>query len=113
MTVQKQIPDLGGLLDETSQALVRLDVGRLEEIALSCEDLMRDWRSESPNVLSAPSIDRGNAGRGMGAFKRLLELTNANRTFMRGLVSMRGKRLEYGRIAVNTNPRAEVEYGND
>jgi hypothetical protein len=103
MTTQEQITDLGGVFDATSLALARLDAGRLEGIALSCEDLAHDCTVRT---------DPRRAERLMGEFKRLLELTNANLAFMDGLRSMRSRRLEYGRVPVKVCITVEVGHGN-
>jgi hypothetical protein len=100
------------ILQEATEPLVRLDADRLEEIALGCEELLAECNTGNRTRRYQINFDSRRVERDIGLFKRLLELTNANLTFLRGLSVMRGARLEYGRVPVNICPTAEVEYGN-
>jgi hypothetical protein len=113
MIVEKQTSDLTGILAETLRALARLDVESLEGIALRAEDLVRESRFGNLKLQIRISMERGTVEGEMGVLRRTLQVTSANLTFMRGLSSMPGNRLEYGRALANTSPTAEVEYGND
>jgi hypothetical protein len=112
MTERIQNPDLRGILNETFQALERFEADRLQEIALTCEELMGERRSHNRTRRNQISIDDRRGGHEMGLFKRLLEQTHANLTFLYGLSTMRGARLEYGRVPAKMCSTAEAEYGN-
>lgn len=89
-------PELKQLVLEASLALARLDAGRLEELALSCQALNRD-------IGTAGKEDRGRlAGQAreadgdMAVFARVLEVTRGNLKVLNRLREMRAGRLEYG-----------------
>jgi hypothetical protein len=94
-------PKLKDLVVEASRALARLDTGRLEELALSCQALNRDLvlgdlgetNRETRAVLGAESKEAVGE---MAVFARVLEATRANLHVMNRLRELREGRLEYG-----------------
>ena len=77
---------------EASRALARLDAGRLEELALSCQALNRDL-AEADNKRLA--VEFRDAASEMAVFARVLEATRANLQVMNRLRELREGRLEY------------------
>jgi hypothetical protein len=77
---------------EASRALARLDAGRLEELALSCQALNRDL-AEADNKRLA--VEFREAASEMAVFARVLEATRANLQVMNRLRELREGRLEY------------------
>ena len=77
---------------EASRALARLDAGRLEELALSCQALNRDL-AEADNKRLA--VEFREAESEMAVFARVLEATRANLQVMNRLRELREGRLEY------------------
>lgn len=80
---------------EASAALARLDATRLEELALSCQALNREF----PSFSRGEQVDLARQSRASAAqmvvFKRILEATRANLDVMSRLRDMREGRLEY------------------
>jgi hypothetical protein len=90
---RRRHPELKALVEEASQALARLDAGRLEELALSCQALNRDLAPANREALACQA--REAAGE-MATFARVLEATRANLNVMNRLRELRAVRLEYG-----------------
>jgi aminopeptidase N len=103
-------PELKQLVAEASQALARLDAGRLEELALSCQALNRGLDTEDRAVLAQES--REAAGE-MAVFARVLEATRANLNVMNRLRELRAGRLEYGESQVQGWARTEGGNGDN
>jgi hypothetical protein len=105
-------PALRELVAEASRALARLDAGRLEELALSCQALNREWSRELASGGLHGSADAGSdasqvrrtivlqareAERDLAVFGRVLEATRANIAVMRRIRALRaGSQLDYG-----------------
>ena len=88
-------PELRKLVAEATRALARLDVARLEELALSCKALTRN-----PPPLTAEEREefgrQARAARGeMAVFARVLEATRANLKVMERLRELRVGKAEY------------------
>ena len=83
-------PELKELVKEASRALACLDVGRLEELALSCQALNRELTPSS-----ALNRESREAARDLAVFGRVLEATRANLQVMNRLRELRACRLEY------------------
>ena len=90
-------PELKALVTEALRALAALDAARLEELAATCEALIRklgpeyverDWRRELARQAQ-------EAESGMAVFARVLEATRANLNVMKRLKEMRRGELEY------------------
>ncbi|MGB6724930.1 MAG: hypothetical protein WBE74_03435 [Terracidiphilus sp.] len=88
-------PELKELVTEATRALARLDVARLEELALSCQALTRipvPTTKEERGVF----VDKARAARGeMAVFARVLEATRANLKVMERLREIRAGKAEY------------------
>ncbi len=110
-------PELKELVTEATRALARLDVARLEELALSCQALTR-MPSPKTEEEREEFAQRARAARGeMAIFARVLEATRANLKVMDRLRELRmgsskyGERRESGCNLCLKEP--EGEYGND
>ncbi len=88
-------PELKGLVAEASAALARLDAGRLEELAVSCQALNREWAAA--RLRDRERMEReARAARGeMAILARVLEATRSNLKVMRRLQEIREGRIEY------------------
>ena len=88
-------PELKALVTEASLALARLDAGRLEELALSCQALNRDLCAGSrPERAEMAQAARESAGE-MAVFERVLEATRANLDVMSRLRQLHEGQREY------------------
>jgi hypothetical protein len=118
---RRKHPKLKEVVVEASRALARLDVDRLEELALSCQALNRDLveRDLADKELAeikpsertptqrdrihmirharAALVDQAREATGeMATFARVLEATRSNLHVMNRLRELREGRLEYG-----------------
>ncbi len=88
-------PELKELVTEATRALARLDIARLEELALSCQALTRmpppKTKKEQEVFASQARAARGE----MAVFARVLEATRANAKVMERLRELRAGRAEY------------------
>lgn len=115
--VNASTPELRDLVTEATRALARLDVARLEELALSCQALTRmpipktkDEREEFGR--------QARAARGeMAVFARVLEATRANLKVMVRLRELRSGKAGYSELSENgpgfSPGDAEGGHGND
>lgn len=87
--------ELKELVVEASQSLARLDADRLEELALSCQALIRDLPPASVRERAALASQAREAAGEMAVFARVLEATRANLNVMNRLRELRAGRLEY------------------
>ncbi len=107
-------PELKELVVEASRALALLDAPRLEELAVSCEELNRNLDSMGAEEKRELARQAREAQADMSVLKRVLEATRANRNVMRRLREMRERRLEYserlirGSASIATNVAADV-----
>jgi hypothetical protein len=112
-------PELREIVIEASLALARLDAGRLEEMAVSCQALNRDLAPLSEEMRAELVRQAHDAAGEIRVFGRILEATRANLNVMRRLRELRDGRLEYGgRIASRLTDRgqwalSEDRHGND
>jgi hypothetical protein len=88
--------ELKELVAEASRALARLDADRLEELALSCQALNRDFAPVSAQSRTDLVRQACEADGEMAVFARVLEATRANLNVMNRLRELRAGRLEYG-----------------
>ncbi|MGB8259935.1 MAG: hypothetical protein WCE75_06275 [Terracidiphilus sp.] len=93
-------PRLKKLVGEASEALARLDAGRLEELALCCQALNRDLAPGDEATRRRLAGEAHEALDAMEVFARVLEATRANLRVMERLRELRQGSLEY------TEPRA-------
>ncbi len=92
----RERPELKKLVVEASRALARLDVHRLEELALSCQMLNRALVSSNAAVSAALAGQAREAVGEMAVFAGVLEATRSNLNVMNRLRELRAGRLEYG-----------------
>lgn len=85
-------PELKALVAEAARSLARLDAGRLEELALSCQALNRDLTPAKRKALAGEAHE---ARMDMAALARVLEATGANLAVMNRLRELHTGRLEY------------------
>ena len=102
------------LVVEASLALARLDAGRLEELALSCQALNRDLTPASEREQVERVRQAQEAQRELAVFGRVLEATRANLEVMHRLRDRGG--LEYAgfpaQISAGPAPWALAETGH-
>jgi hypothetical protein len=106
-------PRLRDLVVEASRSLARLDAGRLEELALSCQALNRDLAAASHDTRAALAAESKEAEGDMAVFARVLEATRANLHVMSRLRELREGRLEYGRSPAQPWQPSGSGHGND
>ncbi len=110
-------PELKELVTEATRALARLDVARLEELALSCQTLTRNPPPQT--VEEREEFGRqARAARGeMAVFARVLEATRANVKVMQRLRALRAGKAGYSEgseICRRLSPRgSEGGHGNN
>lgn len=93
-------PKLKEMVVEASRALARLDVERLEELALCCQALNRDLSrgdlaDGDGQARALLAVEARAAGNDMAVFARVLEATRANLNVMNRLRELRAGRLGY------------------
>ena len=110
-------PKLKELVVEASRALARLDADRLEELALSCQALNRNWGRElvrgDAEARKALADEAKDATKEMAVFTRVLEATRANLSVMHRLRELRAGRLEYTPPRVLGWPPTENRHGDN
>jgi hypothetical protein len=89
-------PDLKDMLTKASLALAYLDAERLEEMALSCEALVRGPDSQPYHSKNQWKPASGKAMEEMAIFAGILEATKANLKVMHNLCEAHAAHLEYG-----------------
>lgn len=87
--------ELKALVAEASRALARLDAGRLEELALSCQALNRMPMPANADERRLLARQAREAAADMAVFARVLDATRANLNVMNRLRELRMGRLEY------------------
>jgi hypothetical protein len=87
--------ELKALVAEASRALARLDTGRLEELALSCQALNRTLKLGNAEERKILAEQAREAKADMAVFARVLDATRANLNVMNRLRELRMGRLEY------------------
>ena len=98
------------LVAEAAQLLARLDVARLEELALSCQALNED---SSPELQQALRDGSRSAARDMALLAKLLESTRANAAVMARLRKMHENRMEYAADLGSQRSEPEVSRGHN
>lgn len=125
------IPQLKELVAEASQALARLDVARLEELAVSCQALTQMLSTKETHMRGLLTSQARDMQSDIAVLARVIEATRANLNVMNRLRELRAGSVEYsegqvrcGRGSVSSlkvnlenplqaTPRAEERYGND
>ena len=92
---RRDYPELKQLVAEASRALARLDTGRLEELALSCQALNQDLAISGTEDLTRLAPQAREAAADMAAFARVLDATRDNLHVIHRLRELRMGRLEY------------------
>src|SRR5208282_656941 len=87
--------ELKALIAEASRVLARLDTGRLEELALSCQALNRRLIPANVEERRKLAQQAREASADMAVFARVLDATRANLNVMNRLRELRMGRLEY------------------
>jgi hypothetical protein len=105
--------ELKELVVEASRALARLDADRLEELALSCQALIRELPPASAGERALLASQARESVGEMAIFARVLEATRANVNVMNRLRELRGGRLEYGERTAQGWARTEGGDGNN
>ena len=111
--MSRRRPRLRETVVEASRALARLDAGRLEELALSCQALNRDLAESDHAARAALAAESKEAQGDMAVFARVLEATRANLHVMNRLRELREGRLEYGGPPSPGWRRTEIRHGNN
>jgi len=106
-------PVLKELVVEASRSLARLDAGRLEELALSCQALNRDYIRMDGEARSAIAAQARDATGEMAVFARVLDATRANLEVLNRLRDRRAGRLEYGQSRAPGWVSGESGHGNN
>jgi hypothetical protein len=88
-SANKSAPELMELVTEATRALARLDVARLEELALSCQALTRMPPPKTAEEREAFGRQVCSARGEMAVFARVLEATRANLRVMERLRELR------------------------
>ncbi len=83
------------LAEEASQALGRLDVERLEDLAISCHALNRCLTAGNGLEPAAQSREAGEAACAMAMFARVIEATRANISLLNRIKELCAGPLEY------------------
>ncbi len=109
----EQQTELRQLVAEATHALARLEVGRLEEMALCCEALNRDGRWSAIADRAELVRQAQDAAGEMAVFARVLEATRSNANVLRRLEELRAERLEYGHAVESGHGGAVRGHGND
>ena len=92
-------PDLKALVTEATRALARLDVARLEELALSCRALLQASPPKTNPEREFLAVEARAAQGDMAVFARVLEATRANLKVMQRLREIRAGRAGYSELS--------------
>lgn len=106
-------PELKKLLAEASRALACLDADRLEELALSCQALNRDWTPGDAQQCAELARQAREASGDMVVFARMIEATSANLQVMNRLRELRAGRLEYNVVQARGWAQTGSEHGDN
>ena len=100
---------LKGIVQQATVALIAMDAERLEELALCCADLNREWDESGARTRAASEL-RG-AGNDLNLLKSILRETRANLTVLSRLHTIRLREalyLETRRSSGSTQEEAEA-----
>jgi hypothetical protein len=110
---QSKHPQLKELMAEASRSLARLDVDRLEELALSCKALSRGMAHRSKEAQTALALEAQESTQELAILARVLEATRANLHVMNRLRELRAGCFEYGKPPARQWARTEDNYGDN
>lgn len=113
MGARWEYPELKQVVMEASQALARLDAGRLEELALSCQALSRDLAVTDTEGRDRLADQARDAAGEMAVFARVLEVTRGNLNVMTRLRELRAGRLEYSEAQARGWKLEEGSHGDN
>jgi len=106
-------PQLRELVVEASRALASLDAARLEELALSCQALNRDFETADSTRRAEMVHQSAEARRDMAVFARVLEATKANLAVINRIRALRaGRALSYTELEARFPRKAQAEIGH-
>jgi hypothetical protein len=111
--LRQKLPELRELVLEASQALARLDSDRLDELALSCQALNRDFSLNNSDHSAGLVRQAREAVGEMAVFQRVLEATRSNLNVMKRLRELRAGQLEYGESQTRGWVEMERAHGNN
>jgi hypothetical protein len=111
--LRPKLPELRELVVEASQALARLDSNRLEELALSCQALNRDFTPANMEGRAGLTRQAREAAGEIAVFQRVLEATQSNLNVMKRLHELRAGQLEYGESQTRGWVETERTRGNN
>jgi hypothetical protein len=106
-------PELKQMVVEASQALARLDVGRLEELAVSCQALNRELAASGARGRLHLAHQARDAAWDMAVFARVLEATRENQAVLDRLQALRAGRFEYSEAQALGWSRVESPHGDN
>jgi hypothetical protein len=106
-------PELKKLVVEASRALACLDADRLEELALCCQALNRDWAPADAQQQVELSRQAKDASGDMAVFAKVIEATKANLQVMSRLRDLGAGRLEYSEVQARGWARTGSGHGNN
>jgi hypothetical protein len=106
-------PELKKLVAEASRALACLDADRLEELALCCQALNRDWIPGDTQQRAELARQAREASGDMVVFARVIEATSANLNVMNRLRELRAERLEYSEVQARGWAQTGSEHGDN
>ncbi len=89
-------PALKELVAEASRSLARLDAERLEELASSCQQLIREFAAQDSEGRLRLALQSREAAGEMAVFARVLAVSKANLNVVNRLRELHRGRLEYG-----------------
>jgi hypothetical protein len=105
-------PELKPMIAEASRVLARLDTGRLEELALSCQALNRRLIPANVEERRKLAQQAREASADMAVFARVLDATRANLNVMNRLRELRMGRLEYSERQARGGMGAKAGHGD-
>jgi len=106
-------PDLKGLVAEAAEALARLDAVRLEELAVSCMALNREWPAACGQDREWMAREARAAQGEMAILARVLEATRSNLKVMRRLQEVSERRSGWREGGTGTEWPGGDGYGHD
>jgi hypothetical protein len=113
LRVRRAHPELKKLVAEASRALACLDADRLEELALSCQALNRDWTPADAQQQTELARQAKDASGDVAVFARVIEATSANLQVMNRLRDLRAGRLEYSELQTRGWMRTGSGHGDN
>lgn len=107
-------PELKELVTEATRALARLDVARLEELAHSCQALLRIPPPKTNPERESLALEARAAQGDMAVFARVLEATRANLKVMERLREIRAGKAGYSELSRGCGSfiESDAESGN-